>query len=355
MSVFENRFKNVFLVLISLFILLFINNLSVSNSEVRIKDIARILEVRSNQIMGYGLVVGLQNTGDSTGFKVSNIALNNLLNRQGFPKEIDNKSRNIASVLVSAELPPFSASGSKIDVVVSSLGDATSLKGGTLLQTPLSGADGNVYAVAQGSLLIADKAYHPGIVRRQVRTSGQIPRGAIVEREVPIALVNTSNILTIVLNNPDFTMASRVSKVLNENGIFGSYAINASNIEVPLVGDDYKKIVKLIARIENLKVEPVSFAKVVVNQKTGAIVIGQHVKLSPAIVSFGNIHVTIGEYESDISIREEKAKILKLQPDPTLSSLAAALNSIGATTSDLISILQILSKSGALTAEIEVI
>ncbi|MFC1478521.1 flagellar basal body P-ring protein FlgI [Candidatus Margulisiibacteriota bacterium] len=320
---------------------------------VRIKDIARINDVRSNQLVGFGLVVGLQNTGD-TQSAVTEATLQNLLSKMGLPKRADNKGRNVASVLVTAELPPFAVEGQKIDVSVASMGDATSLKGGLLIQTPLLAANGKVYAVAQGSILLGVKEYGSYMSRRQVNTSAAIPGGAMVEKTITINL-RQKNILALALNNPDFTQAARVASVLNRSGISGSRAIDASTIEIPLIGDDKDQLVKLISRIENLKVEPVATAKVVVNEKTGSIVMGQYVTLLPAIVSFGSINVVIGEYGDQATVEEDMARVVKLRPDPTLSSLTKALRSIGATTSDLISILQVLKKAGALQAELEVI
>ncbi|MFH1428637.1 MAG: flagellar basal body P-ring protein FlgI [Candidatus Margulisiibacteriota bacterium] len=343
--------KNKIAVLI-LFILITALFCSAQHS-VRIKDIARINEVRSNQLVGFGLVVGLQNTGD-TQSAVTEETMQNLLSKMGLPKRADNKGRNVASVLVTAELPPFAKEGQKIDVSVASMGDATSLKGGLLIMTPLMAANGKVYAVAQGSILLGVKEYGASVSRRQINTSAAIPGGAMVERTITINL-RDKNILTLALNNPDFTQAARVANVLNRSGISGSKAINASTIEIPLIGDDKDQLVKLISRIENITVEPVSTSKVVINEKTGSIVMGQYVTILPAIVSFGSINVVIGEYGDQVNVEENTARIVKLQPDPTLSSLATALRSIGATTSDMISILQVLKKAGALQADLEVI
>jgi flagellar P-ring protein precursor FlgI len=325
--------------------------LQAQNPLVRIKDIARIQDARANQLLGFGLIVGLQNTGDTSRSGITEVALNNLLIKMGLPRGTDNKSKNIASVMVTAELPAFAQEGQNIDVSVASLGDATSLKGGTLIQTPLTAADGKVYAVAQGTLLSGTKETSS---RGQVKTAAYIPGGAMVERTVTIDL-RYKNVLTIVLNDPDFSLASKIAEVLNQNNISGCKAADAATVKVPLTGDDRDNIVALITKIENLKVEPQTTAKIVINEKTGAIVVGQHVVILPAVVSYGSLNLVISEEGNSLSMGDEEAKIVELQPDPTLGSLAKALRSIGATTSDLIAILQVLKRSGSLPAELEII
>ena len=298
--------------------------------------------------MGYGLVVGLQNTGDSGQSSITSKTLENLLSKMGLPGLGDSNNKNVASVLVTSELPAFAKLGQKIDITVSSMGDASSLKGGVLIQTPLMAANGKVYAVAQGAIVSGVKDGMSKLVKNTV----SIPGGAIVENIVSINFLE-SNYLTIALNNADFSQAAIVAEALNANGIGGAKAIDASTVQVPMLGDDKENIVELIAHIENVKVNPAVFAKVVINEKTGAIVIGQFVQLLPAVVSYSNLNVIIGEQEySSILNDSDSARVIKLEPEATLSSLAKALQSIGATTSDLISILQVLKKAGALQAEL---
>ncbi len=267
---------------------------------VRIKDIAHILEARDNQLMGFGLVVGLRNTGDKTQTGFTQQALTNLLSRMGIvPQSVDFKSRNVAAVMVTANLPPFVKSGQKLDVTVSSVGDATSLQGGTLLMTPLYGADDQVYAVSQGSLLVGIQTSTPTVpyVKQTQSTVGRIPNGALVEKEVPVA-VGDKGVLTIVLDQPDYTTANRLANSILRIGL-GASAKDAGTVTVPVSnpGD----IVSLVSRIENLTVVPDVIAKIVVNERTGTIVIGENVKISPAAISYAGSDVTIG----DISLFSE--------------------------------------------------
>lgn len=345
-----------------------------ASPEVRIKDIAHILEARENQLMGFGLVVGLRNSGDKTQTGFSQQALTNLLSRMGVvPQTVDFKSRNVAAVMVTATLPPFVKPGQKLDVTVSSLGDATSLQGGTLLVTPLQGVDDQVYAVAQGNLVIGLEPTSPNVpyIRQRQSTVGRIPGGALVEKEVPVT-IDGKGALTIVLNEPDFTTANRVVAVIRRGGLDGS-AKDAGTISIPV--SDGEDLVALISRVENFKVTPDSIAKIVVNERTGTIVIGENVVISPVAVSYGGIDVEIGEialysegtptdnYQDDgwyhargLARTDRKEGKLKVVPaSPNLSSLVRALNAVGASPKDLIAILQAMKKAGAIKAELEVI
>ena len=246
---------------------------------VRIKDIAHVLEARENQLMGFGLVVGLRNTGDRTQTGFTQQALTNLLSRMGVvPQSVDFQSRNAAAVMVTANLPAFMQPGQKIDVTVSSVGDATSLQGGTLLITPLQGVDDQVYAVAQGSLLVGVEPSTPNVpyVRQQQVNVGRIPDGGLVEKEVPVTLAGKGN-LTIVLDEPDFTTANRVVTAMRGAGLDAA-AKDAGTVTVSLDAED---VVAQIARIENLSVTPDTIAKIVVNERTGTIVIGENVVIAP--------------------------------------------------------------------------
>lgn len=340
---------------------------------VRLKDIAHILGARENQIMGFGLVVGLNNTGDKSQTGFTQQALTNLLSRMGVvPQTVDFKSRNVAAVIVTATLPPFVKPGQKLDVTVSSVGDATSLQGGTLLITPLQGVDEQVYAVAQGSVLVGVEPTTPNIpyVRQRQVTVGRVPGGALVEKEVPVTLEEKGG-LTVVLSEPDFTTASRVVASIRRAGMDAS-AKDAGTILVSFAGED---VVDMVSRIENLTVTPDTVAKIVVNERTGTIVIGENVVIAPVAVSYGGIDVFIGDVSlfsegtatdtsqdessyrasSQARLKKKEGRLTLVPASPTLSSLVRALNAIGATPKDLIAILQAMKKSGAIKAELEVI
>lgn len=336
---------------------------------VRIKDLARVLEARENQLMGFGLVVGLKNSGDSSRTGFTQQAMTNLLSQMGImPQGIDFKSRNVAAVMVTAKLQPYLRSGQKLDVTVSSMGDAASLQGGTLLTTPLRGVDGNVYAVAQGSVVISVPGVAPNLapMRTSRATAGSIPDGALVEKEVPVTFED-ENEVTIVLNDPDYTTASRMAAAINKAKL-SARAEDAGTVKVAAFGTD---MVGLISKIENLTLTPDTVAKVVVSERTGTIVIGENVKLAPAAVSFGEIQITIGNIRLSSEGGEESATSLRshsmaqvasrnrqlavVPASPTLSTLVKALNALKASPQDLISILQAMKKAGALKAELEVI
>ncbi len=339
-------------------------------AKVRIKDISRVIESRDNQLFGYGLVVGLRNTGDTQRSVFTEKALTNLLKKMGIkPDKKDFKSRNVASVMVTMNLPPYARPGQKLDVSVSSLGDATSLAGGTLLMTPLQGPDFNTYAVAQGQIVvggISGKSNRMNFQKNQT-TSGRVPNGAIVEKEVQVTREDQLNV-TLVLNKPDFTMSSKVVKALKNNGFNKVAAIDAGSIRIPLAEIANMPYVDIINKIENTKISPESTSKVVVNSKTGVVVIGENVRLLPVAITHGSISIRIagGEQEdnsfdpnmndtSEVEIKEEASKVHYLKPDNSLSSLVDVLNDIGVSTKELISILQAMEEAGALVATIEVI
>ena len=343
---------------------------------VRVKDIGRVLEARENQLMGFGLVVGLRNSGDRSQTGFTQQALTNLISRMGMmPQSVDFKSRNVAAVMVTATLPPFVRIGHKIDVTVSSMGDATSLQGGTLLITPLQGVDGTVYAVAQGSLLVGVDPGMPAnvpYVRQRQVTAGRVPGGALVEKEVPVSVGNLGA-LTIVLDEPDFTTASRVANSIRKAGI-EAVAKDAGTVNVAYYSES--NMVSLVSRIENLTVVPDSVAKIIVNERTGTIVIGENVKIAPAAVSYAGLDVIIGDMslysegtanddaaqQSDsryharsISRLKRSEGQLSVVNGTTLASLVRALNAVGASPRDMIAILQAMKKAGAIKAELEVI
>lgn len=342
---------------------------------VRVKDIAHVLEARENQLMGFGLVVGLKNTGDSQQTGFTKQALTNLLSKMGVTPQIDFKSRNAAAVMVTCNLPAFVKSGQKVDVTVSSLGDAINLQGGTLLLTPLQGADGEIYAVAQGNLSVGSEQLIPNLqpIRQTRYTTGRIPNGALVEREVPVS-IGDKGLLTIVLNEPDFTTANRLSEAILNLG-FGARAQDAGTVVVVVEGGE--DLVRIVSRIENITIRPDSVARVVINERTGTIVVGENVKLSEAAVAYGDITVSIGDVQlysqgtsgtdtgaDSSTIRSETnakfktpgaARLTRLPSSSSLGALVRALNSIRATPGDLVAILQALKKAGALKAELEII
>jgi len=304
------------------------------SSPVRIKDITHVLEAKENQLMGFGLVVGLKNTGDSYQTEFTKQALTNLLSRMGIPpQDKEFKSKNIAAVMVTAKLPAFVNIGQKLDVTVSSLGDATSLRGGTLLMTPLQGGDDKTYAVAQGAIslgLTGSEGESPNIERKQT-AAGRVLNGAIVEDDVSVTLAD--NFVTLILNNPDYTTASRIVSAMRVSGI-GARARDAATIITSK--DAEQDMVDFISKIENLTIVPDSVAKVIINERTGVIVLGENVKISPVAISYNDINVSISS-------------------NATLSDLVSALNTIGIRPKDLVALLQAVKAAGAISADLEVI
>ncbi len=346
----------------------------------RLKDIATIDGVRSNQLIGYGLVVGLDGSGDQTTqtpFTVQSVK--NMLAKLGvvINANVNPQLKNVAAVMVHAELPAFTKPGQTIDVTVSSLGNAKSLRGGALLMTPLKGADGQLYALAQGNLIIsgfgAEGADGSSVVVNALN-SGRIPNGATVEREVPNPFSKDSK-LVMSLNSPDFTTAMRVANSINESlggGI--ARAMDAATIEIKAPQDLSKKVA-FVSVVENLMVKPgAAPARVIINSRSGTVVIGSEVRVSPVAVAHGNLTVSISENfqasqpsafarrgrtvvtpESDVSIEQEGARMFYLDPGVTLKDLVAAVNRVGAAPGDLVAILEALEQAGALRAQLIVI
>ena len=343
----------------------------------RIKDLADIEGVRNNQLVGYGLVVGLNGTGDSSSTEFTIQSLVNMMERLGM--RIDRNSvkvDNVAAVMVTAELPAFSKAGSLIDVLVSSIGDADSLVGGTLLMTPLKGPDGNVYAVAQGALAVGALSFggKAAKVQKNHPTVGRIPSGGIVEREVPFQLPN-NHALNYRLRNADFTTVTRMADVVN--GYFGqtlAHPLDSGSLQV-IVSDDYaNSLVEFIAEVEHLEVQPDMIAKIIVNERSGTIVMGEHVRLSTVAVSHGNLNLIINDSalvsqpsplsesgttvevpQTDISVSEERGNLVVLPMGVSIGDVARALNAIGATPRDLIAIFQAIKAAGALHADLEIL
>lgn len=355
--------------------LIFFNNVQFCYAtRVRIKDISHIDGVRDNQLIGYGIVVGLQGTGDnSRSTQRTNRAL---LTNLGTVIENDNdiKKGNAAAVMITANIPPFAREGDRIDVTVSSLADAKSLEGGVLIQTQLLAANGEVVAIAQGPVSTGGVSVsaNGSSAKTSITTSGRIPGGGIVERSISTDIGDEYGV-ALVLNRSDFTMAARVAQVVNET-LAPAKAIDGSTIRISLPGSFSADKVGFIASLENLTVETTdAIAKVVINERTGTIVIGNDVKLLPAAVAHGNITVTVstqnlvsqpepfsggvtaGYSNSQISINKTPGRIIELPANSNLNDLVRALNAIGVTPFDLISILQALKESGSLKATLEII
>jgi len=365
----------------------------------RIKDISSIGGVRDNQLVGYGLVVGLAGTGDDVDNGFTKETLANMLSRQGLGmKEAARKdmdSDNVASVMLTAGLPPFAKVGSRIDVMVSSIGDADSLRGGTLLMAPLKGADGRVYAVAQGAVSIGGFAAGGGgaKVSKNHPTVGRITNGAFVERELEYNFENRRS-FSINLYRPDFTTATRVASSIN-GVIAGVEAklVDSSTIEVNINKSFRGSIVKLVSVIENISVMVDSPAVVVIDERTGTVVMGEKVRISTVAVAHGNLYIQIKEEknvsqpapfapapprgsapvetgggtviapggqtvvttETAIGFKEEKNRLMVVPRGVTIQDVVRALNAIGVTSGDLITILQTIKSAGALQADLKVI
>ncbi len=313
----------------------------------RLKDITTVKGVRENPVIGYGLVIGLNGTGDAGG-EVTNTSLKKMFEKLGLNPKTEITSKNVAAVVVTAKLPPFARVGQKLDLVVSSIGDASSLAGGTLLVTPLKAGDGNIYAVASGPLSIG------GLKKgAKFATTATLPSGATVEREV-VTEFEKKNSLRLSLNIPDFTTAARVEKVINEElgGKFAS-AKDSTTIDLIVPNQYERNIVQLMAIIENFKVNTDSAAKIVINERTGTIVAGGDVMVKPVAISHGDLTVEV-KNEGDSKAAKPGA-IYYMDKGTTLSELVKSLNAFGVSPEDLISIFQTLKRDGALIGEIELI
>lgn len=311
----------------------------------RLKDIVTVKGVRENPIIGYGLVIGLNGTGDAGG-EITNTSLRKMFEKLGLNPKTEITSKNVAAVVVTAKLPPFARVGQKVDITVSSIGDASSLAGGTLLVTPLKGGDGNIYGVGAGPLSIG------GLKKgAKFATTGTIPSGATVEREI-VSEFEKKNALRLSLNNPDFTTAARIEKVINEElgGKFAS-AKDSTTIDLVVPNQYERNVVQLMALIENYKVNPDTIAKIVINERTGTIVAGGDVMVAPVAISHGDLSI---EVKGDDS-KNAKGSVYYMEKGTTLGELVKSLNAFGVTPEDLISIFQTLKRDGALIGEIELI
>lgn len=345
----------------------------------RIKDIADIKGVRQNQLVGYGLVVGLEGTGDSDDALFTIQSLASLLEKMGVtvqPDDIDDVE-NVAAVMVTTDLPAFASQGSRIDVLVSSIGDAENLQGGTLLFTPLKGADGSVYAVAQGPVSTGGFAVSGNSgdqVQKNFPTVGRVVGGALVEKEIHSDF-NQKDSLTLMLHEADFTTASRVAQAINR-AFYSQLAQteNAGSIQVSVPENYLGNTVQFVTMIESLGVTPDMVSKVVVNERTGTVIMGENVRIATIAIAHGNLSIQIDESqnvsqplpfsrggqtvvtpESDIVVQEGKNPIFLVESGVSIGEVVKALNALGVSPRDLIAIFQALKAAGALQAELEII
>jgi flagellar P-ring protein FlgI len=377
--------------------------LSVPAEGARLKDIAAVKGIRSNQLLGYGLVVGLNGTGDSTDTAFTIRSIVNMLERLGVHSEPERigqiKLKNVAAVMVTSSLPPFARIGNRIDVLISSLGDAKSLQGGTLLMTPLKGVDQQVYALANGPITTGGFAFSGASgsgVQKNHPTVGMITRGATVEKEIPVSF-NQKKEIIFTLFNPDFTTVERVKASVDGAG-HGPIAkcLDSGTLQIAVPESFRESVAEWVATLERLEVVPDAVAKVVLNEKTGTIVLGENVRISTVAIAHGSLSIQVKEKlnvsqplpfapnapagtpiataapgptgaaaipggatvvtpESSVSVKEEGQALMVVPSGVNLGEVVRALNAIGAMPRDLISILQSIKAAGALQADLEII
>ena len=341
----------------------------------RIKDIAAFDGVRDNQLIGYGLVVGLNGSGDTDQTKFPVQSLVGALERMGVTiNRSEITVKNIAAVMVTAELPPFAKQGNHLDVLVSSVGDSKSLAGGTLLMAPLKGADGQVYAVAQGAILTNSFSYggQASSAIKNHPTAGTVPGGALIERELPNVLAD-KKVLKLNLHQSDFTTASRVATAINDRfkGQVASLT-DPGSVQIAVPEPYLSRIVEFVAVLERLEVNPDVTARVVMNERTGTIVMGENVRISTVAVSHGNLTVVVKETpkvsqpaplssgtttvvpRTDLKVTEDKVNVSLLREGANLGEVVRGLNTLGVTPRDLLGIMQAIKAAGALNAELSV-
>lgn len=348
-----------------------------ASEAARIKDIAYFKGGRANQLFGYGLVVGLDGTGDKDKTQFTNSTLANLLDNMRIKVEAkDIKVKNVAAVMVTANFSPFMKNGSRIDCQVSSLGDAKSLQGGTLLMTPLQGPDGQIYAVAQGPIALGGfkaSGQSGSKVEKNHPTVGYISEGALVEKEIPSHFQDGRQ-MQLSLRSPDFTTAMKMAQTIN-SAMGGGYAqaVDAGTVKIEAPPLYENRTIELFSQIENLQVQPEAVAKVVVSERTGTVVMGANVHISTVAIAHGNLTVQVTETptasqplpfsqgktvvlpDSQIQVQEGKGSLHLVGGNTTIAQLVKGLNSIGVTPRDLITILQTIKAAGALHAELEII
>ena len=358
----------------------------VSADAVRIKDIGAIEGVRENQLLGYGLVVGLDSTGDRViGGQFTIQAMMSMLNKMGVHLVIDPiqlLTRNIASVMVTAKLPPFSKPGMTLDAVVSSMANAKSLQGGTLLLTPLKAANQQVFAVAQGPVSIGGFLGGTGgaggaTVAKNHQAAGVVPGGAIIEKELPVD-IDSWETVSVLLRQPDFTTAIRTAEAIEHTfGKGSASAVNAGYIKATIPSVFHGRVVEYIASIEGLDVSVDTIAKVVVNERTGTVVLGEHVRISTCAISHGNLTISVKNTlnvsqpaapfvgsaagqttvtpDVQTEVKEQESRLIVVDETVTLGEVVQALNAVGVTPRDLVAILSALKSAGALQANLEII
>jgi flagellar P-ring protein precursor FlgI len=343
--------------------------------KVLIRDITTVEGVRDNPVLGYGMIVGLKGTGDRQQTVFTTQTLTNILQRMGVQAPTSIRVNNVAAVFVTANLPPFAGPGTRLDVTVSSIGDAKSIEGGLLLLTPLYGADGRVYGAAQGAVTVGGYNAGGGGNSKQVNhpTVGRIPGGGLVERETAVDL-RTAKRLSLMLSDPDFTTASHIADAINlEFGKPVAAAVDGRKIDIDTAASGNSGIPALLSRVENLAVEVRRRARVVVNERTGTVVMGQDVRLGAVSILHGNFSIeiattfTVSQPEGlsggqtavvpqpSVSAQETAARRIELTEGARVEQLVNGLQTIGATARDVISILQAIKAAGALEAELEVI
>jgi flagellar P-ring protein FlgI len=349
---------------------------STATATSRIKDLANIEGIRQNQLIGYGLVVGLNGTGDTlNNTPFTKQSLQGMLERLGINiRGQQIRTGNVAAVMVTANMPPFATQGTRIDVTASALGDAKSLLGGTLLVTPLLGADGNVYAVAQGSLAIGGFQVQgeAAKITQGVPTVGRLPNGAVIEREIEFSLAQLGHV-RIALRNPDFTTAKRIAIAVNDYiGSPVAEPLDPSTVELTLPQKFPQNLVAMLTEVEQLQVEPDQAAKIVIDERSGVIVIGRDVRVATVAVAQGNLTVTVSEApqvsqpqpfargrtvvvpRSSVHAVEEGKKLALVHEGVSLQQIVDGLNALGIGPRDMITILQAIKAAGALQADIEV-
>lgn len=362
-----------------LFALLLVLAAGSAGAGIRIKDLGRIDGIRENMIVGYGIVTGLAGTGDSSRSQATLQSVANALREFGVSVTASQlTSRNVAAVLVTTNLPAFARPGNKVDVNVSSLGDARSLLGGTLLMTPLYGPDKKIYALAQGSLSIGGYKYdqNGNVVQKNHPTSGIIPEGALVEADITVKIVDADGVIRVLLFDPDYTTASRIASGINENmNATIAIAKDASRVEIELPVQERGRLVDFVSRIESIAIEPDQRARVIINERTGTVVSGGDVRVSRVSVTHGDLRVSIvTDYlvsqpggvlvepgpgirtetvpRTRIDVKDGPVSNVFFSSGATVSELVAALNQVKTGTRDIITILQSIKRAGALHAEL---
>ena len=370
------KVRNILFLVLTLYLFFFLA-IEAQSSPSRLKDICTVEGARINQLSGYGLVVGLNGTGDKSGTEFTVQSLTNLLTRQGIQVSPDDvRVQNVAAVMITAELPPFGRPGQKIDVTVSSLGDCKSLQGGTLLFTPLKGADNRVYAIAQGPVSIGGfniETSGGSKVQKNHVTVGRIPGGAVLEDNVETSIVH-DGIMRLLLNDPDYRTAQKVQDELNKNFRSEHFALATDQGTIELrpsaLTTRFKSPVELMAKLENIEVDTETKAKIIINERTGTVVAGADVRISTVAISVGGISVeidstpqvsqaqpfaeggkTVETKKEELTVEDKKAPFQIMQGG-TVSNLVRGLNEFKLTSAEMISVFQALKEAGALNAEL---